>query len=84
MLHWLGDHYGRLMQQAKAEGAFTRAIALAPTDAASYLAYMRHYRAAGRPDRIRQLYWDYRKALKAQRNQAPAAAFEEAYKAIAA
>ena len=82
MLHWLGGHYGRLMQNAKAESAFGRAVALAPTDEETYLAFMGHFLAAGRPDRIRQLYWDCRKALKAQLGLAPSAEFEGAYEGM--
>ncbi|MDB5100922.1 MAG: transcriptional regulator [Cyanobacteria bacterium RYN_339] len=83
-LLWLGGHYGSLMQNAKAESAFGRAVALAPTDEDTYLAFMRHFRANGRADRIRQLYWDCRKAMKAQLGLAPSPAFEDAYKAMGA
>ncbi len=80
---WLGDHYGSLMRRDQAEAMYARAIALAPTDEDAYLALMRHQRLAGRPERVRQAYWDCRKALKARLGIQPSPTFESAYRELA-
>ena len=82
VLLWLAAHHGRHMDHASAETAFTRALALAPTDEDVYLAAMRHQQARGRAERIRQLYWDCRKALKTRLAMAPSAEFEQAFRAM--
>jgi DNA-binding SARP family transcriptional activator len=73
----LGDNTG-------AEQALTRAVAIAPCEEEAYVALMRLHKAQGRPERIRQVYWDYRKALKAALGLTPGEAFEASYAAIAA
>jgi hypothetical protein len=43
---------------------------------------MRHHAALDRPDRVRQVYWDCRKALKAAFGGAPSDEFEALYQGL--
>ena len=71
-------HLGR-GDRSSAEQALRRAMALAPTEEEPYLLMMRFHQANGAPERVRQTYWDYRKALKAALDLAPGPEFEAAY-----
>jgi DNA-binding SARP family transcriptional activator len=83
VLTWLaGFHQGR-GDESSAEAALRRAVTLAPTDEEVYIALMRQQRRTGRAERIRQVYWDCRKALKAHLGVAPSVAFEDAYEEAA-
>jgi DNA-binding SARP family transcriptional activator len=82
-LGWLAAHAGR-RGDAAAEGAWlAKAIALAPCDEHLYVHQMRHHLAAGRPERVRQAYWDARKALKQRLGLAPSDALEQAFRELA-
>ena len=59
-----------------------RAIDLVPGDEGGYLALMRLYHAVGDTDRVRQAYWDHRKALKLELDTAPTPEFEAAYREL--
>jgi LuxR family maltose regulon positive regulatory protein len=83
VLMWLSRFHQDLGDQTGAETALTRAVELAPTDEDAYIALMRHQRNVGRPERIRQIYWDCRKALKAYLGMSPSPEFEAACAAIA-
>ncbi|HEY9721369.1 MAG TPA: bacterial transcriptional activator domain-containing protein, partial [Oscillatoriaceae cyanobacterium] len=72
-----GDH-------TRAEATLERALAIAPSDEDASLALMRHHAARGREERVRQVYWDCRKALKAQLGSVPSAEFEAAYRLLLA
>jgi ATP/maltotriose-dependent transcriptional regulator MalT/DNA-binding SARP family transcriptional activator len=83
ILMWLaGFHQGR-GDESSAEGVLRRAVELAPTDEEAYIALMRQQHRSGRPERIRQVYWDCRKALKTYLGVSPSAAFEAAYAEVA-
>jgi DNA-binding SARP family transcriptional activator len=66
------------------EEVLQRAATLAPCDEEPYLALVKLYARQARADRARQVYWDYRRALKAHLGTAPDAAFEQAYQAAMA
>lgn len=74
-------HIGR-GDRTSGEAVLRRAIALAPCEEELYVALMRFYQAGGQAERVRQTYWDYRKALKAELAAAPGAGFEAAYRGI--
>ncbi|MDB5102045.1 MAG: transcriptional regulator [Cyanobacteria bacterium RYN_339] len=80
-LGWLADHHGRRGDHTGQEQALARAAGIAPTDEATYLALMAFYRSNGRPERVRQVYWDCRKALKLHLDALPSEAFELASRA---
>ncbi|HEY9724001.1 MAG TPA: bacterial transcriptional activator domain-containing protein, partial [Oscillatoriaceae cyanobacterium] len=83
-LYWLVQHHRERADLSGAERLLKRAIALAPCEEEAYISLMRLQDALGHPERIRQIYWDCRKALKANLGMEPSEAFEDAYKAIAA
>jgi DNA-binding SARP family transcriptional activator len=83
-LMWLADFHQGRGDFTNAEAALLRATELAPTEEDVYLALMRFYQARGRAERIRQVYWDCRKALKAHLGLTPSEDFEAGHKAIAA
>ena len=66
-----------------AEAVLRRAATFAPCEEAVYVALMRHFRDAERPDRARQAYWDCRKALKHHMSVEPSAEFEAAASTLA-
>jgi DNA-binding SARP family transcriptional activator len=80
---WLAEFHHARYDDRAAEKAYQRAQSLAPWDGELALALMRHYRFRNRPERIKQVYWDYRKALKAHLGLAPDDEFEAAYRALA-
>ncbi len=82
-LLWLSRFHQDLGDLSSAENALNRAVELAPTEEDAYIALMRHQRNTGRGERIRQVYWDCRKALKAYLGLTPSPEFEAAYAAIA-
>ena len=59
-----------------------RATELAPCEEEAYLRLMRHHQALGRPERVRQAYWDCRKAFKAWLGGVPSEDFERTYAAL--
>ncbi|MEB3198575.1 MAG: BTAD domain-containing putative transcriptional regulator [Candidatus Sericytochromatia bacterium] len=65
-----------------AEQTLTRLLGLMPWEEEAALALMRHHAAIDRPDRVRQVYWDCRKALKAAFGGTPSEEFEQAYQAL--
>lgn len=79
---WLADYHGARADWAGGEAALERAIAIAPCEEDAYLALMRLHAARGREERMRQVYWDCRKTLKAQLGATPSAEFEAAYRAM--
>lgn len=83
-LHRLGAFYRHHANYGRAESALGRAIAMAPCDEATYLAAMRLYRATGRPEQVRRVYWDCRRALKTHLALVPSDAFEAAYRELTA
>ena len=82
-LLWLAAFHAGRGDASAAEVRLTRATKVAATEPAPYLALMRHYQAHGRPERVRQVYWDCRKAFKAELGLEPGDEFEAAYAAIA-
>lgn len=80
---WLAGHYVAVDRGAEAEAALERAVAIDPTDEAAYLALMRHHHVRLAHTRVRQAYWDCRRALKAKLGIAPSEDFEAAYRALA-
>lgn len=81
-LYWLADYHHSRAQYAQAGALLMRGAALAPCEEEAYVRLMRHHLQAGRPERVRQAYWDYRKALKAKLGIMPSDAFEAAYREI--
>lgn len=81
-LHWLADYHRGRGESDAVEGALARATALAPCDEEAYVALMRHYKHTGRPERVRQVYWDCRKAFKQHLGLAPPPELDAAYAAI--
>lgn len=81
-LDWLARFRAARGERTVAEATHLRAIAVAPCEEAAYLALMRFYRGVGAAERVRQVYWDCRKALKAQLGIAPSAEFEAAARAL--
>jgi LuxR family maltose regulon positive regulatory protein len=81
---WLAQHHRDRGELAAAEAWLTRAIEASPCDEELYVTMMRLHLLAGRAERLRQVYWDCRKALKAHLNVAPSEEFEQAFQAIAA
>jgi DNA-binding SARP family transcriptional activator len=81
-LHRLGAFYRQHADYGRAESALGRAIAIAPCDEATYLAAMRLYRATGRLEQVRRVYWDCRRALKTHLALVPSAEFEAAYREL--
>ena len=57
-------------------------MSLAPCEEEIYVRLMRHHLAAGRPERVRQAYWDCRKALKGRLGIAPSDDFERAFREL--
>lgn len=82
-LLWLARFHADLGDHTSAENALVRSVELAPTEEEAYIALMRHQKNTGRTERIRQVYWDCRKALKAYLGMTPSPEFEAAYAAIA-
>lgn len=82
-LAWLADFHQRRGDFTNAERSLVRATEAAPCDEDGYLALMRFYRDRGKPERARQVYWDCRKALKAQLGLSPSAEFEAAHREAA-
>ena len=80
---WLAARHGAAGEVAPAEALLRRAVEVAPAEEAPYLALMRHYQRHGRPERVRQVYWDHRKARHAALGLPPTASFEAAHGAIA-
>jgi ATP/maltotriose-dependent transcriptional regulator MalT/DNA-binding SARP family transcriptional activator len=80
---WLAQHHRERGDLAQAEGWLTRAIAASPCDEELYVTLMRLHVLGGRPERLRQVYWDCRKALKAHLGMAPSETFEQAFQGIA-
>ena len=83
-LAWLADRHEDAGEDDAAEALLTRAGAIAPVDADVQSRLIDFHADRRRPDRVRRLYWDYRKALKARLGFAPDAAFDEAYEAALA
>jgi DNA-binding SARP family transcriptional activator len=82
-LTWLADHHLTSNDAAAAESALTRAIALSPCDEEPYTRLLKLHFSNGRPERVRQVYWDLRKSLKRQLGMAPSPDFEQLYRALA-
>ncbi len=82
-LLWLAAHDGRRADLAAEGAALARAAALAPCEEEIYIRLMRHHLAAGRPERVRQSYWDCRKALKARLGIPPSDALEQTFRELA-
>jgi DNA-binding SARP family transcriptional activator len=82
-LLWVANFHQSLGDMSSAENALMRAVEMAPCEEEAYIALMRHQKTAGRSERIRQVYWDCRKALKAYLGMTPSAEFEQAYQGIA-
>lgn len=83
VLLWMAEHQGHQGKLAAAESLLQRAVELAPTEEEIYVQLMHHQKRVGRPERIRQVYWDCRKALKSHLGLTPSPEFEAAYEAIA-
>jgi DNA-binding SARP family transcriptional activator len=64
-MSWLAQHHRERGDLAQAEAWLTQAIAASPCDEELYITLMRLHVLGGRPERLRQVYWDCRKALKA-------------------
>ncbi|MEB3330475.1 MAG: BTAD domain-containing putative transcriptional regulator [Candidatus Sericytochromatia bacterium] len=82
-MSWLVQHHREQGELAQAEGWLTRAISASPCDEELYVMQLRLHVLSGRLERLRQVYWDCRKALKAHLGVAPSEAFEEAFQGIA-
>ncbi|MEB3198308.1 MAG: BTAD domain-containing putative transcriptional regulator [Candidatus Sericytochromatia bacterium] len=82
-LIWLASHYEATGASADALRCLTRAVTVSPTDEEPYVAMMGYQQRMGRPDRIRQVYWDCRKALKSRLGLAPSPHFEACYTQLA-
>jgi LuxR family maltose regulon positive regulatory protein len=80
---WLAAHHRGRGAWDQAEAMLNRAIALSPCDEALYVERMALAVVLGRPERVRQIYWDCRKALKAHLGVAPSEAFEAAHGQVA-
>ncbi|MEB3223134.1 MAG: BTAD domain-containing putative transcriptional regulator [Candidatus Sericytochromatia bacterium] len=65
-----------------AEQTLNRLVALMPWEEEACQALMRHHAALDRPDRVRQVYWDCRKALKAAFGGTPSDEFEALYQEL--
>jgi DNA-binding SARP family transcriptional activator len=79
-LFWLPNYHASQGNDDAVEKALSRAIALAPCEEEGYLRLMAHHQARGRLEKIRQIYWDCRKALKAHLDAVPSPAFEASYR----
>lgn len=82
-LVWLAEQAGR-QGHAAGEGTWLmRAAAIAPCEEEIYIRLMRHHLASGRPERVRQAYWDCRKAFKTRLGITPGEALETAFRELA-
>lgn len=81
-LAWLAEHHQNRAEEAEAERWVRRAVALAPEEEAGYHALMRYAVRWGRPDVVREAYWECRKALKARLGLAPSEELERAYREL--
>jgi DNA-binding SARP family transcriptional activator len=79
---WLAERHGAAGEPARAEALLGRAVAIAPCEEEPYLALMRHHRRQGRPERVRQAYWDHRRARHAALGLPPSEEFEQAHAEI--
>ena len=79
---WLADRRASLGDATGREAWLTRAMQVAPVEEEVYVRLMQHHMAVGRPERVRQAYWDCRKALKRHLDFEPSLGFEEAYRAL--
>ncbi len=61
---WQGKTYAGRDAAVRAEAAWRRAMGVDPTDPDAYLALITAEVARGRPERARQVYWEYRTALE--------------------
>ncbi|MDB5098865.1 MAG: transcriptional activator domain [Cyanobacteria bacterium RYN_339] len=82
-LLWLARFHQKRGDMSSAEASLVRAVELAPCEEEAYIALMRFQKNTGRSERIRQVYWDCRKALKAYLGMTPSEEFEAAYQGIA-
>jgi DNA-binding SARP family transcriptional activator len=83
ILLWQAAHFKSLGNFTRREQCLQRAVDVAPTQEDVYVALMQLQLEVGRSERIRQVYWDCRKSLKAHLGLAPSDAFEAAYAAVA-
>ncbi|MEB3330541.1 MAG: BTAD domain-containing putative transcriptional regulator [Candidatus Sericytochromatia bacterium] len=67
---------------AAVEQTLNRLVGLMPWEEEACQALMRHHAALARPDRVRQVYWDCRKALKAAFGGTPSEEFEALYQGL--
>ena len=79
---WLADRRESLGDATGREAWLQRAMQIAPVDEEVYVRLMKHHKAVGRPERVRQAYWDCRKALKRYLDLEPSLGFEEAYRQL--
>lgn len=82
-LLWQAEALAGWDEMERAEGIWRRAMAVDPTDPEAYTALIEAELMRGRPERARQVYWEYRKALKARLGIAPDDAFEATCRAFA-
>ncbi|MEB3284605.1 MAG: BTAD domain-containing putative transcriptional regulator [Candidatus Sericytochromatia bacterium] len=78
-LLWLAAHFKGLGAFTLAEQHLQRAMAVAPTSEEVYVALMHLQIEMGRTERVRQVYWDCRRAMKANLGLPPSDTFEAAY-----
>jgi LuxR family maltose regulon positive regulatory protein len=82
-LVWLANHHRARAAWEQAEALLTQAITLTPCDESLYVERMELAQLLGRPERLRQIYWDCRKALKVHLGAAPSEAFEALHRQMA-
>lgn len=82
-LVWLAKHHRARAAWEQAEALLTQAMALSPCDESLYVERMELAQLLGRPERLRQIYWDCRKALKVHLGAAPSDAFEALHRQMA-
>ena len=83
-LTWLVARHVYEGDEPAATACLARAVAIAPCDEAVALAGMRHHATRKDPARVRNAYWDYRKAMHSTLGLAPAQAFEATYRELLA
>lgn len=84
MLAWMAEWQADRGDVAAAETAWKRSVAIGPCEEAPALGLMRHYQSTGRPERVKQVYWDFCRAAKTQLGMGPSDTFTRAYQAIGA
>jgi LuxR family maltose regulon positive regulatory protein len=79
---WTAGYHTESHDARRAEELLYKASGLFPHEEEIPMALMRHFHGLGRGDRVRELYWDFRKALKAGLGSAPGAGFEALYREL--